>query len=168
MPNTALLVIDVQSGFVDGENPVHDAQGVLSRIHSLIARAREANAAVIYVRHVEALEWDGPLHASLIPGPDEPIIDKLTPDSFHETGLQATLEGLNITSLVIAGFQTEFCIDTTTRRARSLGYDVTLAADAHSTFTFDDAPLNAEQIIAHHSHVLSAFANVVPTADIVF
>lgn len=168
MMKTALLIVDVQVSFIDGTPPVHNAQAMLARITSLIARARAAGVPVIFVQHVEEPEVDGPLHPALAPTLSDPIINKLTPDAFHETGLQATLRNREIDTLVLAGFQTEYCIDTTCRRARSMGYRVTLAADAHSTFSFDDAPLNAEQIIAHHTHVLGAFATVIPAADIMF
>ena len=70
-----------------------------------------------------------------------------------------------IRRLVLAGMQTEYCIDTTTRRARSLGYEVVLAADAHSTYP---GALPAEQVIAHHNSVLKAFADVRPAAEIDF
>jgi nicotinamidase-related amidase len=50
---------------------------------------------------------------------------------------------------------TQFCVDTTCRRAVSLGYDVTLIADGHMTSDTDD--LTFEQIIAHHNAVLDGF-----------
>src|SRR5690606_4057616 len=56
-------------------------------------------------------------------------------------------------------------VDTTTRQAFSRGYLVTLAADGHSTI---DGILNTEQIIAHHNHVLAAFAEVQSAAGISF
>jgi len=50
---------------------------------------------------------------------------------------------------------TQYCIDTTCRRAVSLGYDVTLAADAHTTA--DMPKLNVEQIVEHHNALLDGF-----------
>jgi len=50
---------------------------------------------------------------------------------------------------------TEYCVDTTCRRATSLGYDVTLAGDAH--LTRDNGVLIAANIIAHHNFVLDDF-----------
>jgi nicotinamidase-related amidase len=47
---------------------------------------------------------------------------------------------------------TEYCVDTTCRRATSLGYDVMLARDAH--LTRDNGVLTAANIIAHHNFVL--------------
>jgi nicotinamidase-related amidase len=80
------------------------------------------------------------------------VIHKSTPDAFHETPLQHELAARRIKHLVVAGLQTEYCIDTTCRRAFSLGYHITLVEDAHSTW--DSLPLTAQQIINHHNHVL--------------
>lgn len=53
---------------------------------------------------------------------------------------------------VICGLQSEFCVDTTTRRALALGYPVTLVSDGHSTM--DNGVLSAAQISAHHNETL--------------
>lgn len=59
--------------------------------------------------------------------------------------------------VVIAGFKTEVCVDTTCRHAFSLGYHVTLVADAHSTSDRDE--LSATQIIQHHNGNLHGLDN---------
>ncbi len=76
-------------------------------------------------------------------------------DSFFETDLQARLKENGITRLVVGGCMTQFCVDTTARRAVSLGYDVTLMSDGH--MTADMGELRFEQIIAHHNAVLDEF-----------
>jgi nicotinamidase-related amidase len=103
---------------------------------------------------------------------DDVYIRKATPDSFHNTGLLAELQARGVKSLVICGLQTEFCVDTTTRRALALGYPVTLVADAHSTL--DNGVLSAAQIIAHHNETLSKMesfgtrVSLVPAAQVQF
>lgn len=53
------------------------------------------------------------------------------------------------------------------RVAQSLGYEVMLAADAHSTFSSPVIP--ADEIIAHHNRLLSGIVErVVPVAEIEF
>ena len=52
--------------------------------------------------------------------------------------------------------QTELCVDTTCRRAISLGFDVTLVSDGHTTI---DGDLPAESIIGHHNAVLPRLAH---------
>jgi nicotinamidase-related amidase len=57
--------------------------------------------------------------------------------------------------------QSDMCVDTTVRRAYSLGYEVELVADGHTTWASKAAP--AEVIVAHHNHVLGRrFAKVLP------
>jgi nicotinamidase-related amidase len=58
------------------------------------------------------------------------------------------------------------CVDTTCRRAFSLGYKVTLAQDAHSTWKTDHP--TASQIIEHHNRVLRWFANLKDSSKISF
>ena len=163
---TALLVIDVQVGFIDNEFSVHDSDRMLDRVKTLIERARSKSVPVIYVRHDEAPEVDGPIHPAIAPQPNDVVISKMTPDSFYQTTLQAELDQHGVKHLIIAGFQTEMCINTTTRQAWSRGYKVTLVKDAHSTFSFPDSPLTAPQIIAHHNSALQAFAAISPVAEV--
>lgn len=65
--------------------------------------------------------------------------------------------------LVVCGLQTEYCVDTTVRRAFSLGYEVTLAANAHSTWHGEVLP--AAQIIAHHNSVLDGWFGKVANVE---
>ena len=173
---TALVVIDTQVGMFEtpGLPPVREGERLLRNIEGLIRRARDADVAVVHVRHADGpghpLErgtrgWE--MHPRVAPKGGEPIVDKETPDSFLRTTLGDELESRGIGRLVLAGMQTEYCVDTTCRRACGLGYDVTLAADAHGTF--DDAYLTAAQIVAHHNEVMgNGFAEVVPAAEISF
>lgn len=166
--NTALVIIDVQTGFIEGEFMVYQAPQLLTNVQTLIAQAREHGTPIIFVRHDEAPEYDGPLHPALGVQADDIVISKLTPDSFHNTNLQETLEAQQIKKLIIAGLQTEMCIDTTCRRAWSMGYELVLVKDAHSTVDFENAPITAAQAIAHYSDVLGYFATVTPLSEIDF
>ena len=174
----ALLIIDVQVGLVE-LIPAEVQSSVLPRIDTLVAKARASGTPVIYIQHDgskgHVLEpgtrgWD--IHPSLKPSAYEPIIRKRESDSFFETVLQEELKRRGITHLIIAGGMTEYCVDTTCRRATSLGYDVTLASDAH--LTRDNGVLTAANIIAHHNFVLDDFGagdhviKAKPTDEIVF
>ncbi len=172
----ALVVIGTQVGMFEmqGLPPVPDGERLLRNVEAPIQRAREAGAAVIYVRHADGhghpLErgtggWQ--IHPRGAPANGEPAVDKETPDSFLRTTLGGGLESRGIGRLVLAGMQTEYCVDTTWRRAFGLGYEVTLAADAHGTW--DDETLTAGQIVAHHNEVMgNGFAEVVTSEKICF
>lgn len=169
--STALLIIDAQVNMFEPE-PVYGANQVLVAIQNLVEAATAAGALVIFVQHTGGAEdpderdtpgWQ--LHPWLAARKSVPVVEKHTPDAFYQTSLPGLLGANGVTRIVIAGMQTEYCIDTTTRRACSMGYEVTLAADAHSTL---DGDLPAAQIIAHHNHVLRAFARVLPAVAITF
>jgi nicotinamidase-related amidase len=157
----ALLVIDLQIGLVDGL-PLYNSAELLQTVNTLLSKARMAAADVIYVQHdgesghpIEAETPGWAIHPAIAPGPDELVVRKRAPDSFFETPLHDVLQKRGISRLVIAGAMTQYCIDTTCRRAVSLGYDVVLVSDAHGTA--DTKRLTARQIIDHHNYLLNGF-----------
>jgi nicotinamidase-related amidase len=172
----ALLLIDLQRGMFNSSRipPVWAADEIQSRVRELLSRARNAGVPVILVQHSgppgHPLEektdgWE--LHPDITPQEGERVVAKRTPDAFHGTDLHGVLQENRVRSLGIAGIQTEFCVDTTCRRAFSLGYDVTLIEDAHSTW--DTEYLRAPQIIEHHNHLLKSwFVKTAPAATIEF
>ena len=174
MQKTALLIIDVQNCMFNPAEPVYNSTVLLERLLWLINQARASDTPVIYVQH------NGPtgaphapgepgwaIHPAIAPQAGETIVQKTTPDSFYQTTLKAELAAKGIEQLVIAGIQTDYCVDTTCRRAASEGYNVTLVSDAHSTW--GDGGLSAEQIIAHHNQVLGNwFAKLVSTESVQF
>lgn len=161
MADVAVLVIDIQLGNF-ASNPVHKADELLAKTKSLIQKARASRVPIIYIQNnggkgdpdeYGSEGWK--MHPSIAPIEGDVVFQKKTPDSFNGTPLDKELKSKGIRDLVIVGLQTEYCIDTTCRRAFSLGYNVTLVKDAHSTW--DTPILSAEQIIEHHNRVLSGF-----------
>jgi nicotinamidase-related amidase len=152
---TALLVIDVQVGLIEGTDPVFEGAAVLDRIAGLIARARANGTPVIYVQDkdvggVGTPEWQ--IHPAVAPAAGELVVRKAWSDSFYETVLGDQLQARGITQLAIVGMKTDACVFTTSLRAIALGYDVTLVADAHTTT--DNHLLTAAQAIAYHNALL--------------
>jgi nicotinamidase-related amidase len=175
---TALVIIDVQVGIIEGFHAYRGAE-VLERINQLRAKARASNATIIYVQHdgqagdpleVGTEGWQ--IHPEIKPIEGELIVRKRAADSFFETTLHDELRAKGFTNLVIVGCMTEYCVDTTSRRAISMGYDVTLVSDAHTTI--DNNHLTAAQIIAHHNALLDGFdagshiLRVTPTEQVTF
>ena len=158
---SALTIIDVQVGIIDGLRAYHGRE-VLEQINMLLAKARASKMPIVYIQHdgevghpleVGSSGWQ--IHSAIKPRDEDLVIRKRASDSFFETTLQRELEARGIKNLIVAGCMTEYCVDTTSRRAISMGYDVTLVSDAH--ITVDNKLLTAAQIIAHHNALLDGF-----------
>jgi nicotinamidase-related amidase len=169
----ALLIIDAQVNMFAEGGSVFEGEKLLHTLSHLLTRARTAHLTIVFVQNnggEGAPDMPGTpgwqIHPAVTPVKGDIVIQKHTPDSFHETNLQSELEARHILKLVIAGMQTEMCIDATCRRAHELGYDVTLVKDAHSTF--DDGGLTASQIIAQYNDALRTVVKVEEAGNITF
>jgi nicotinamidase-related amidase len=150
-PKTALLVVDVQNGVVEGA-PARDA--VVANIGSLVEKARQEEVPVIWVQHSDrglphgSDDWQ--IVPELAPDDAEPLVDKSYGDSFEDTTLETILSDLAVGRLVVVGAQTDMCIRSTLHGALARGYDAMLVSDAHTTEDLTEwgAP-PPEQVIAH-------------------
>lgn len=164
--NQALLIIDVQHALSHGVYACFDADRVIERINAVSAKARAAGVPVILIQHQSvggvldhgSEGWQ--LAAGLDVQPGDIRLGKTATDAFHKTELQALLQRLGVERLVVCGFQSDFCVDTTVRRALGLGYPVSLVADGHSTL--DNGVLHAAQITAHHNATLAGIGSYGP------
>jgi nicotinamidase-related amidase len=150
-PNTALIVIDVQNGVVEGN---HERDAVVANIGSLVEKARREQVPVIWVQHSDEQLVKGSEEWRIVPelAPDaaEPLVEKSYGDSFEDTTLEAVLSGLGVGRLMVTGAQTDACIRSTLHGAFTRGYDATLVSDAHTTE--DNTAWGAPppgQVIAH-------------------
>lgn len=155
---TAVLVIDVQRAFFEQETLPYDAAATLDNINHVTEWARTMGYPVVYVQHQNAQLTAGSdawnLASALQVNTNDQFVQKATPDAFQNTILKPLLDQHNINKLVVCGYATEFCVDTTVRRAAELGYNVDLVADAHTTA--NKAHSNGEFIREHHNCTLSA------------
>jgi nicotinamidase-related amidase len=165
---TALLIIDVQQGLCEGPDDAFESQQVIARISEVSRKARAAGAPVIFIQHegksgsgylehgTDAWQLARGVHTE----PTDLRVRKTTPDSFHCTELQEVLKRHGVTDLVVCGMHTEFCIDTTTRRALALGYPVVLVEDAHTSA--GNEHLSAALVIRHHNATLTNISSFGP------
>ena len=150
-PNTALLVIDVQNGVVAG---AHDRDGVIANIATVVNKARDEGAPVIWVQHSDdnlprdSESWQ--YVPELSRQDSEPLIHKQYGDSFEATDLEDVLAERKVGRLIVTGAQTDACIRSTLHGAIVRGYDATLVSDAHTTEDLSQwgAP-PPERVIAH-------------------
>ena len=168
-----LLVMDVQFGMFNLSRPLFKSDSLLNNILELVQKARLENIPIIFIQHCGGekspfkkgtIGWH--IHPSIIPCENDYFIEKKFADSFQDSGLLELLNKLEVENIVVCGLVTEGCIDTTVRRAFSLGYKIELAGDSHSTT--DSNVLTAEQIINHHNEVLKIFSEVKEACSITF
>lgn len=143
---TALLLIDVQKGVNDtqyygGETGRRNNPDAEANIAALLAEWREIGGQVAFTRH-DSREVESPLKLSLESGSQldglEPassdiVITKDVNSGFIGTSLEVELRRAAILRLVVAGFFTNFCVETTVRMAGNLGFDTYLVHDACAT-----------------------------------
>lgn len=150
-PNTALLVIDVQVGVVEG---THERDAVVANVAALVDRARQEEVPVVWVQHESKFMVRGSDKWQLVPELSrdgaEPLVLKTYPDSFEETTLEQVLADLRVGRLVVSGAQTDECVRSTLHGAVVRGYDATLVSDAHTTEDQSEwgAP-TPDKVIAH-------------------
>ncbi|QNS04050.1 cysteine hydrolase family protein [Streptomyces xanthii] len=176
-PGTALLVIDVQNGVVEGA-PRRDE--VIANIASLVDRARTEDVPVIWVQHSD----DGGLkegseawqYVSELPRREgEPLVHKRYSDSFEDTELEALLAERGVGRLVVSGAQSDACIRSTLHGGFVRGYDVTLVGDAHTTEDLTQFGAPAPELVIAHTNLYWGFqkapgrcGGTVDTAEVSF
>ena len=163
---TALMIIDVQNAILRGRGSSARQPAIDAALDAIVGRLanlqRAARTPIIMIQHdgtpdhrlaTSTEGWH--IRPELAPVAGDVVVHKESCDSFHDTDLQQRLREKGITRLIVGGCMTQFCVDTTCRRAVSMGYDVTLLGDGHMTADMGD--LKFEQIIAHHNAVLDGF-----------
>jgi nicotinamidase-related amidase len=167
MSRSALLVIDMQAGFLYGSPGAYKVDELVGTVAALRQRARDDGVPVVYLQHDGAsghpteVGSDGWLIVSeLAPLPSEQVVRKRSVDGFHDTELDERLRAMGVDRLIVTGFATELCVDTTCRRGITAGYDVVLVRDGHSTIDAGPPEHPAPDVrINWTNHVLSKLIN---------
>lgn len=167
----ALLILDMQVGLFHGPDKPWAGEALLDTLNALLTKAHSAGAPVFLARHVgppgSPIEPGSPL-TQLLPqlrlAGNEVIFEKTRPNAFAMTGLAEQLKACGAEGVVIAGMKTQYCVDSTCRAARDLGFDAVLIANGHTCA--DTLDVKAPVIIAHHNATLAGpFCRVISAED---
>jgi len=153
----AMLVVDMQVGLLNGD-PKHDLAGVIARINRLATKIRSQSGTVIFVQHCggkgddfEPLTPGWALLPELDRDPTDIVVRKTLNEPFTGSELQARLETIAPDRVLITGWATDLCVDSTVRSAIANHHNVVVVADGH---TLSDRPhLDAVSVIRHHHWV---------------
>ena len=173
---TALIVIDVQKEYqAGGALAISGFDKAAANILKLLAWARAGNADVLHVLHVSANPNDEDFRAHTTgvecavgfePCAGEAVFTKSLPSAFGASLFKETLKNKGYTRLVLCGFSSFLCCDSTSREAFHRGYEVLFVEDSIGEFAFGD--LSEEELHRYACAVQGLmFAKTVKTTEIV-
>ena len=106
----------------------------------MLERARAAGIPVIHVRHdagpgspYDVTAPIGQISDEVAPRDGEAVVTKAYPSAFVGTDLEAQLKAAGVEDVIVAGFMTHMCVNSTARSAFSLGFRPTVVASATAT-----------------------------------
>ncbi len=149
-----LLLVDAQKEITNER--LYKFREFVSTVKLLIEAARENGVEVIFVRHDDgagtsmAKGSDGfELYEEFAPEGDEKIFDKRVNSPFRDTGLAEYLSSKNETEIIVAGLQTDYCIDAAVKCGFERGYKIIVPRYANTTF--DNRYMTAEKSCEYYN-----------------
>lgn len=176
LTGSALVMIDFQNTYREGVMRLTDVEPAVAEAKALLARARDAGIPIFHIRHDAGVgsPYDlrapiGQISDEVAPQGDEAVITKNFPSSFVGTDLEARLKQAGVTDLILAGFMTHMCVNSTARSAFNLGFKPTVVASTTATRDLpapDGSVVPAAQLQAASLAALAdLFAVVTPRAS---
>jgi nicotinamidase-related amidase len=176
LAESTLIMIDCQNTYTRGVMELDGVRSALDEAAALLDRARAAGIPIIHIQHSDGpgslYDIDGESGAivdRVAPREGEPVVVKNYPNSFVQTDLEDRLKAVDASNLVLAGFMTHMCVNSTARAAFNLGYAPTVVAAATATRALPglggDAVPAAVMQTASLAAMADLFAVVVPRGD---
>ncbi|WP_374261084.1 cysteine hydrolase family protein [Zoogloea sp.] len=141
LSQSVLILVDVQNTYLRGTMRLDGVEAALEECVRLLTRARAAGVPVIHIQHDAGpgTPYDiraeiGAIADPVAPLAGEPVVVKRHANAFIGTELEAHLRALGAPrQLVVAGFMTHNCVNSTARGAVNLGWPVVVPAAATAT-----------------------------------
>ncbi|WP_375486109.1 cysteine hydrolase family protein [uncultured Jatrophihabitans sp.] len=177
LSESTLIMIDLQNTYTRGVLELEGVQAALDQAEELLSNARDAGIPIVHVMHddgpgslYDVQDDIGRIVERVAPRDGEPVVVKNYPNSFVGTDLHDRLQAAPGRDLVLAGFMTHMCVDSTARGAFSLGYAPSVVAGATATRelpgTDGQSAVSASALqVASLAAIADLFGVVVPTAS---
>jgi nicotinamidase-related amidase len=140
LADSTLVMIDCQNTYTHGVMALDGVSDALDEAAKLLERARAAGIPIVHIQHDSGVgsPYDvraeiGQIVDQVAPRGSEPVIVKQFPDAFVQTELHDRLTAGSAHNLLLAGFMTHMCVNSTARGAFNLGYAPTVVASATAT-----------------------------------
>lgn len=156
LKESALILIDIQNTYRKGVMQLTNVEPAILEAQKLLKMARALKVPVIHIQHDAGVgsPYDvtadiGAIAAEVAPIAGEKVIVKNYPNAFVQTSLDAELKALGVQNIVLAGFMTHMCVNSTAHGAFNLGYAPTIVASATATrplMSTNGKVLSAEEV----------------------
>lgn len=146
LSDSVLIIVDAQKEYTEGLLPLVGINDSINALAKFLNKLRNLNVPVIHVVQVgvqngnicnpnksfiEIIDKVKPING-------EYIIEKKLPSAFKGTDLQEILEKIEKKDLIIAGYMTHMCLNSTVRDATELGYRCTVVEELTATRDLPD------------------------------
>lgn len=152
-----LLIVDAQRAITN--EALYRFEEFVTNVKLLIDTARKCGIEVIYIRHDdgsgEPLSKGNEgfeIYDEFKPVKGEKIFDKTVNSPFRDTGLTGYLKGKKETELIIAGLQTDYCIDAAVKCGFEHGFRIIVPE--YSNSTFDNEFMTAEESYKYYNEFM--------------
>lgn len=167
LSESALVLIDCQNTYRQGIMQLEGVEPALEEAARLLARARAKGRPIFHIMHDAGPGSPYDIHAEIghiadivAPREGEPVIVKKFPSSFEQTDLHEQLQKIGATNLVLAGFMTHVCVNSTARVAFNRGYGTTVVAAATATRALPGPTGNVLPASTIHEAALASLADL--------
>ena len=140
LKESALILIDIQNTYRRGLMQLTNVEPAILKAQALLQLARSLKVPVIHIQHDAGPGSPYDIHSDIgaispevSPIAGEKVIIKNYPNAFINTSLDAELKALGVQHIVLAGFMTHMCINSTAHGAFNLGYAATVVASTTAT-----------------------------------
>jgi len=156
LKDAALIMIDYQNTYRRGLMQLEGVEAAIIEAQKLLEMARDLKTPIIHIQHdggagspYDVRAEIGMISSEVAPISGESVITKNYPNSFIQTDLDQQLKALGVQNIVLAGFMTHMCINSTAHGGFNLGYAATVVANATATRALKTATgeiVSAQQI----------------------
>lgn len=165
-----LLIIDTQKLITTPALWQYDL--FVNNVKALLQSARENQVEIVYVRHddgpgealTKGTEGFG-IYDGFKPRGEERIFDKTVNSPFQESGLLEYLKQKEETELILAGLQTDYCLDAGVKCGFEHGFRIIVPAYANTTF--DNAYMSGEESYRYYNELIwnKRYAECIPLEE---
>ena len=167
LKDSALIMVDCQNTYRRGIMQLSNVEPAIKEAQKLLQMARDLKIPIIHIQHDAGVgsPYDvtaeiGQISDEVAPKNGEAVVTKNYPNSFVATPLEAQLKALGVENIVLAGFMTHMCINSTARGAFNLGFKPTVVASACATRSLTGANGKVVDAQAMHDGALAAIRDM--------